>query len=154
MQSIQNIIKSKVVFRASGKQRIIAALIFAALCVFFGSFAIAAHSNADMGQYLGRCGFKQRYGLPCPTCGMTTATLAFSQGKILDAFYIQPACGLICSIFVFVGIIAFLTAAFGIKFKFVTRFFAEVKIIHIIFAFIVIIASGWAVTIARALAQR
>lgn len=154
MLSIQNIIKSKVVFRASGKQRIIAALIFAVLCVFFGSFAIAAHSSTDMGQYLGRCGFKQRYGLPCPTCGYTTATLAFVQGKIIDSFYIQPACGLICSIFVFTAILSFLIAVFGIKFKFVTRFFTEVKITHIIFAFIVIIASGWAVTIARTLAQR
>jgi hypothetical protein len=140
--------------RATKKQRIIAALIFAALSVFFGSFAIAAHSNKDMGQFLGRCGFKQIYGLPCPTCGYTTATLAFVQGKILDAFYIQPACGLICSIFIFTAIISFIIAAFGIRFKFITKFFKEVKIIHIIFALVVIIASGWAVTLARALAQR
>ncbi|MBN1975429.1 MAG: DUF2752 domain-containing protein [Sedimentisphaerales bacterium] len=154
MQSSQQINKSKFIFRASGRQRIIAAVIFIAIGAFFGFFSIAAYKNVDMGQHLGRCGFKTMYGLPCPTCGMTTATLAFAQGRILEAFYIQPACGLLCSIFVFAGIISFIIAVFGINFVFVSRFFAEVKIRHIVLALIIIIASGWAVTLARAIAQK
>ena len=153
MQSSQYVSKSKFIFFATGRQRIIAAVLFVVLALFFGSFALAAHSNLDMGDYLGRCGFRQMYGIPCPTCGMTTATLAFAQGKILDAFYIQPACALICSILVLIGIISFIIAVFGINFRFVARFFAEVKIRHIIFALIIIIISGWAVTLARAISE-
>jgi len=105
-----------------------------------------------MGRWLGYCGFKQRTGLPCPTCGMTTAMLAFAQGRILEAFYIQPACGLLCSVMVIAAILAFIIAVFGIYFRFIERFFMEVKLRYMILALIIIIAAGWAVTLARAVA--
>ncbi len=145
--------KSKYIFRANRKDRIIAAVIFAALSSFFVSFAIAAHYNVDMGDRLGRCGFKMMYGIPCPTCGYTTATIAFARGRIIDAFNIQPACAFICTTFVLIDILAFIIAVFGVNFRFINRFFNEVKIRHIIFSLIVIVASGWAVTLARAVAQ-
>ncbi|MBN2590612.1 MAG: DUF2752 domain-containing protein [Sedimentisphaerales bacterium] len=125
-----------------------------ALSAFFVSFAIAAHYHVDMGSRLGRCGFKMMYGIPCPTCGYTTATLAFARGKVISAFYIQPACAFICSTFVLIDIISFIIAVFGVNFLFISRFFAEVKIRHIIFSLIVIVASGWAVTLARAVAHK
>ena len=118
---------------------------------FFGIFALAGHYNIDMGRWLGYCGFKQRYGLPCPTCGMTTATLAFAQGKIFEAFFIQPAGALLCSVLVVIALLALVIAVFGVYFRFLERFFREVKIKYIILALIVIIAAGWAVTLARAL---
>ena len=153
MQTSQHVKKSKYIFRASGKQRIISAIIFAGLSLFFGAFAIAGHKSIDMGQYLGKCGFKAIYNLPCPTCGYTTAVLAFAQGKILEAFNIQPACAFICSVLIFIGIIAFIIAVFGLNFRFVRKFFSEVKIRHIIVALIIIVISGWAVTLAKAVAQ-
>jgi len=104
-----------------------------------------------MGQWLGYCGFKQRTGLPCPTCGMTTATLAFAQGRILEAFYIQPACGLLCSAMVVAAVLAFITAVFAVNFRFIETFLKEMKIRYIILALIIILAAGWAVTLARAL---
>jgi len=140
------------VSRASSGQRLVAAIICVAVVVFFGVFALVGHYNIDMGWWLGYCGFKQRTGLPCPTCGMTTATLAFAQGRIFEAFNIQPACGLLCSIMVIVAIMAFIIAVFGIYFCFIERFFTEVKLRYIILALIIIIAAGWAVTLARALA--
>ena len=139
--------------RATAKHRIIAAIICIALTAFFTFFALAAYNHIDLGSHLGRCGFKMMYGIPCPTCGYTTATLAFAQGKIIKAFYIQPACAFFCSVFVFIGIISFIIAVFGINFKFVKKFFEEVKIRHIIFSLIVIVISGWAVTLARAIVQ-
>ncbi len=154
MDSNQQIKSTKFIFLASGRQRVVAAIIFMVLGLFFASFIVAAHSSVDMGDYLGRCGFRQAYGIPCPTCGYTTAILAYAQGKILEAFSIQPACAFICSILIFIAIISFIIAVFGINFRFVKRFFNEVKIRHIILALIIIIASGWAVTLARALAQR
>lgn len=83
---------------------------------------------------------------------MTTSALTFVQGKIFESFYIQPTAALLCCIMVVVAFLAFLIAVFGVYFVFLRRFFTEVKIKHIILALIVIIAAGWAVTLARALA--
>lgn len=107
-----------------------------------------------MGRLLGYCGFKQRTGLPCPTCGMTTAALAFAQGRILEAFYIQPAGGFLCFVMVIAAILAFIIAVFGVYFHFIRRFFSEVKLSYVILALIIVIAAGWAVTLARAIAEK
>jgi hypothetical protein len=152
MQIIQQLNKLKIFSRASSRQRITAAIVCLAVVGFFGLFALAGHYNINMGRWLGYCGFKQRYGLPCPTCGMTTAVLAFAQGKIFEAFYIQPACALLCCVLVVTTSLAFVTAVWGVYFRFLERFFGEVKVRYIILALIVIIAAGWAVTLARALA--
>ena len=88
---------------------------------------------------------------------MTTSVFKFARGEIFGhngAFYTQPAIALLCSIMVVVAFLAFLIAVFGVYFGFISRFFAEVKIKHIILALIIIIAAGWAVTLARALAAR
>ncbi len=58
------------------------------------------------------------------------------------------------SIAVVVAFLALFTAIFGVYFEFIRRFFAQVKIRYIILALLVIIACGWAVTLARALAAR
>jgi hypothetical protein len=152
MQTSQQQNKPKFFHLASLNQRLAAAIICLAVAAFFGVFALAGHYKIDMGRWLGYCGFKQRTGLPCVTCGMTTATLAFAQGKILEAFYIQPACGLLCCVAVIAGVLAFFTAVFGVYFGFIKRFFVEVKLRYIILALLIIIAAGWAVTLARALA--
>ena len=152
MQASQQLNKPKFFYRASSGQRMVAAIVCLGIIVFFGVFALAGHYRIDMGRWLGYCGFKQRTGLPCPTCGMTTAMLAFAQGRILEAFYIQPACGLLCSVMVIAAILAFIIAVFGIYFRFIERFFTEVKLRYMILALIIIIAAGWAVTLARAVA--
>ncbi|MHC4681019.1 MAG: DUF2752 domain-containing protein [Planctomycetota bacterium] len=139
---------------ASFTQRIVAAVICVAIAAFFGVFALAGHYNLSMGRWLGYCGFKQRTGLPCPTCSMTTATLAFAQGRILEAFYTQPACGLLCSLAVIAAILALIVAVFGVYFPFIGRFFEQVKLRYMILALLIVIAAGWAVTLARALAAR
>lgn len=121
---------------------------------FFGVFTVAGHYQVDMGQWLGYCGFQQKTNLPCPTCGMTRATLAFAQGKIFEAFYIQPAGGLLCSVMIVIAFLAFVIAVSGFYFRFIQRFFTEIKLRYMIFALIIVIAAGWAVTLARALAMR
>ena len=154
MQTSQQVNKAKFLSQASSRQRKTAMVIFLLIVSFFGFFALAGYYNIDLGRWLGYCGFKQKYGLPCPTCGMTTATLAFSQGKIIKAFYIQPACALLCWVLVLIAILAFVTGVFGKHFCFIERFFYEVKVRYIILALIIIIAAGWAVTLAQALAAR
>jgi hypothetical protein len=152
MQASQQLNKPKYIYRASTGQRKIAAVVCVGIILFFAVFAFAGHYKINMGRFLGYCGFKQRTGLPCPTCGMTTATLAFAQGKIIEAFYIQPACGLLCCVMVFTAVLAFIIAVFGIYFRFIERFFTEVKLRYMILALVVIIIAGWAVTLARAFA--
>ena len=153
MQTNQQVNKVKFFSRASSRQRLTAVIVLLVLVGFFGFFALAGHYNIDLGRWLDYCGFKQKYGLPCPTCGMTTATLAFSRGKISEAFYIQPACTFLCCLLVIIAFLAFVTAVFGKHFSFIERFFNEVKVRYIILALIIIIAAGWAVTLARALAE-
>lgn len=36
------------------------------------------------------CQFKARTGLPCPSCGFTTAFTCFAHGAFLSSFYVQP----------------------------------------------------------------
>ena len=154
MLTSQQVNKPKFFYRASFRQRITAAIICLAIAAFFGTFAVAGHYNTDIGRWLGYCGFKQRTALPCVTCGMTTATLAFAQGRILEAFYIQPAAGLLHCVMVIAAALAFFTAVFGVYFGFIKRFFAEVKLRYMILALLIIILAGWAVTLARALAAQ
>ncbi len=152
MQAGQQLNKPKFFYRASSGRRMVAAIVCLGIILFFAVFAVVGHYQIDMGRWLGYCGFKQRTGLTCPTCGMTTATLAFAQGRIFEAFYTQPACGLLCSVMVIAAILAFIIAVFGIYFRFIERFFAEIKLRYMILALIIIITAGWAVTLARAVA--
>jgi len=154
MDTSQQVNKAKFFSRASSRQRLTAVVICLVVAGFFVFFALAGHYNIDMGRWLGYCGFKQKHGLPCPTCGMTRATLAFSQGKISKAFDTQPACTLLCCVLVLIAFLASVTAIFGKHFHFIERFFNEVKVRYIILALIIIIAAGWAVTLAQALVAR
>jgi len=151
MQISQHLNKSKFFFRASPRQRVTAAVVFLAVAAFFGLFWLTAHYKIALWPSV--CGFEQKYGLPCPTCGMTTSATAFAQGKIFEAFYIQPAAALLCSVLAVSAFLALFIAVFGVYFGFIKRFFTEVKIKYIILALIIIIAAGWAVTLARALSR-
>ena len=152
MQESQQLNRRKILCRASSRQRLLAGLVLSVVVISFGLFWLAANAKIDMGLLINPCGFKQRYGLPCPTCGMTTSVLTFVQGKIFESFYIQPVAALRGGIRVVVAFMGFSIAVFGVFFFFLRRFFTEVKIKHIILALIVIIAAGGAVTLARALA--
>ena len=154
MQASQQVNKVKIFCRASFRQRLGAAFVFLAIAALFGLFWLAANDKINIGWLLGPCGFKQKYGLPCPTCGITSSLLAFAEGKIFESFYIQPAGALLCCVLVGAAFLALPVAVFGVYFGFLKRFFEEVKIKHIILALIIIIAAGWAVTLARALATK
>lgn len=140
--------------RASKRERTTAAVI---VCGVFGLFAalwLLQRVDFDFGRIFPPCGLRMRTGLTCPTCGMTHAVLAFAQGHILTAFYLQPAAGLLCSLLVLAAFFAFLIAASGVYFRFLDRLFTEVRIVHVVVGLLVILAAGWAVTLARALAAQ
>ena len=133
------------------RQRLWAAVVLLFAAMVFVLLWLAAKGLIDIGQILGPCGFKQRYHLPCPACGMTTAGIAFVSGKVLEAFYIQPAAAFLCSILAITGFWALFVAIFGVNFSFLSRVVNRVKTRYLILAILVIITSGWAVTLARAL---
>jgi hypothetical protein len=39
---------------------------------------------------LAACGFQRAFGIPCPTCGMTTSWAWFARGNWLASAWIQP----------------------------------------------------------------
>jgi hypothetical protein len=138
--------------RASTRQQLLAAVVFLAVAASFGLLWLAATNRINIERWLNPCGFKQRFNLPCPTCGMTTSALAFAQGKILRSFYIQPAAALLCSILVITAFLAFIIAVSGVYFRFLECFFIKVKTKYVIAALLAIIAAGWLVTLTRTLA--
>ena len=85
---------------------------------------------------------------------MTTAIVAFAQGQIIRSFYIQPAAAFFCCVAVIAAFFTFLTAAFGIYFPLLERRLASVKLRYVLAAIILVFAAGWAVTMARALADK
>jgi hypothetical protein len=151
MESGQQPISPKLFSRASAHQRLIAAGIFLFIA---GGFLLAwLMGQFHFTLYPFPCGFKQRYNLPCPTCGMTTAVIAFARGDIAGAFYTQPAAGFFCCLAAAIAFFAFLVAVFGVYSSLIERWLASLKLRYIFAALLLIFAAGWAVTLARAIAQ-
>jgi len=82
----------------SGRNTLIrlCALLIAAFCITI--LAVAARINPDPAGHGTReqlgiplCGFYERTGYPCPTCGMTTAFAHLVRGRVIRAFSTQPA---------------------------------------------------------------
>ncbi len=145
--------KTKLFITATPRQRLYAALVFLLIAAVFTFLGLAAHNIINLNLILSPCGFKQRFNLPCPTCGFTTAAIHFVNADFANAFYIQPASAFLCSIISFLAFFAFITAVFGVYFTFLQRACNVIKAKHIILALIIIIVAGWAVTLARALAN-
>lgn len=154
MQERQQVRGGKAVRRASPRERAIAALIVSVVVAGFGGLWLLQRVGFDFGLLFGPCGMKQRTGLPCPTCGMTTCVLAFARGEILTALYVQPAGAFCCSLLVVGAFFAFLTGVFGVYFILFDRLLVEVKVKYIMAGLLVILAAGWAVTLARAVAAQ
>ena len=128
MEISQQVNKRKFFRRASVRQRLIAGGVLLAVAVPFGIFRLVVTEKIDIERWVEPCGFKQRYSLPCPTCGVTTSVIAFAQGKVFKSFYIQPAGSLLCCVAAVSAFLAFIVTVFGVYFGFLERFFTEVKI--------------------------
>jgi len=138
--------------RASGRERTAAALVSLSIAALFAALWGLQRLHFDFGLLFNPCGFKQRTGWPCPACGMTTSVLAFARGQVVTAFYVQPASALLCGLLGIVAFLAFLVAIRGVYFTVFDRLVHQVKIGHLLVGLLVVVAAGWAVTLARALA--
>jgi hypothetical protein len=115
---------------------------------------LAAKGYIDLKFWIGVCGFKQRFGLPCPGCGWTHAAQAFLTGHPIEAFLIQPAAALFCVAAILTGIFALLIAVFRINFYFLKRLVQAIGIKILIFCMIAVILAGWLVTLIRTIRQQ
>jgi hypothetical protein len=154
MQRRQSANVAKIARRATHRERIVAAAISLSVAVWFGGLWGLQKAQFDFGRVLNPCGFKQRTGYPCPACGMTTSVLAFTRGEVLTAFYVQPAAALVCALLVAMAFLALPAALGGVYFKALDRVLNEVKIAYLAVGLLVILAAGWAVTLARAFVAR
>jgi len=135
--------------RASYRQRLIAALVFFVIVGSFTALWVIGHYNITLWPFV--CGFRQLYGLPCPTCGYTTAGMAFAQGQVIRSFYVQPAAAFFCMLAVMVSFFAFLVAVFGVYSPAFERRIVTLKLRYIFAAIVLVVAAGWFVTFARAI---
>lgn len=133
--------------------RIAAALIFVALAALTAVLWFSAKGTIHLGFWVGVCGFKQRYGLPCPGCGWTHAMELFVTGHPVQAFMIQPAAAFFCTAALAVGIYALLIVVFGIEFNFLSRLVKTVGITYLVVCAAIIILAGWMVTLLSAVMQ-
>jgi len=140
--------------RASPRQRLIAGLFVLGVFALFAGLWLLQRVGFDFGLIFPLCGVKQRWGLTCPTCGMTTSVLAFARGDLVTAFYVQPAAAFLNSLLVAGAFFAFLIAVSGVYFRALDRLFAEIRIRHVAVGLLIILAAGWAVTMARAIAAQ
>jgi hypothetical protein len=121
--------------------------------VILGTFVVLwglQRFGFDFGLLFPPCGLKMRTGWPCPTCGMTTAVLAFARGEVLSAFYIQPAAGLLCTLLVAIAFFSMLMGGAGVYFTFLDRLFAEIRGWQVLAVLAAVLLAGWVVTLARA----
>jgi hypothetical protein len=143
--------KSKWFVKSSQQDRITFLVVFVIIGFLFVLFYLVKAGLLDFGP-AGGCAFERNFGLPCPTCGFMRAISAFMDGKIIKAFYIQPAAAAGCIILIWTVFFSLLSACLGVNFSFLppVRLW---QLKYILLAGGIILAGGWAVTLARALAQ-
>jgi len=127
-----------------------AGLFFLSVAALVALLALCRMLGFNISRLFLPCGFQQRYHLPCPTCGWTTALKAFSQGHFIQAFCIQPAASLICLGLLVCAVTALYIALSGVYPVFVGALYREVKLKHALWALVIIVLAGWAVTFLRA----
>lgn len=154
MTENQHPIGRKLFAKATRKGRVIALWLFSVSLAVSIFLALAGRGFIDVSRYMLPCGMKVRYGLPCPTCGFTSAAQAFFSGDISGAFYIQPAGALLCVAILMTLFLAFITAVFGVYFPFLKTIAGRLKLWQIILTVVVILLASWAVTLSRALMHR
>jgi|DewCreStandDraft_4_1066084.scaffolds.fasta_scaffold53058_3 hypothetical protein len=130
-------------------QRLIGLAIFAGISGVWVFLWLAEKGIIHPQSVLGVCGFKQRYGLPCPGCGWTHSAQAFVTGDIRRSFVLQPAAMVFCVVSVIVWILALHTALFGIHFRLWQVLLNPRFWKYVLICSGVVMLLGWAATLIR-----
>ena len=138
--------------RPKRQERVIAMCVFVSVLAFF---AVAWSFNAGIlnpKALFGICGLKQKYHIPCPTCGMTSSVRSFTYGNFAESFRLQPAGGVLCVSLVCAGVCSFLTVL-GADLRFIYSRLASLRFRYVATVVMIVFLAGWAVTMSRALAK-
>jgi hypothetical protein len=135
----------------SSATRLIAAAIFLGIVCVFVLLRLGEKGTIQFRYVFGVCGFKQRYGLPCPGCGWTHAAQAFAAGDVIRSFQIQPAAAVFCGVAILAAILALHTAIFGIHSRLQQMLLRPRVWKYVIAGSCIVILLGWLVTLAKAL---
>jgi hypothetical protein len=80
--------------------------------------------------------------------------MAFVKGRILEAFYVQPAGAFFCCVLAVVAVLSLLAAVFGVQLEFLRGLMRRRVAVYLVIWTVIILGCGWAVTLSRALAER
>ena len=133
--------------------RLVAAGVFFVIIAVFYLLRASSKGDIDLSYWFGVCGFKQRFGLPCPGCGWTHAAEMFAAGHFLQAFTTQPAAALFCVVFSLAAIFALHAAVFGIDSRLLKRIFSSKGGGVLLIAACVVILAGWLVNLIRTILE-
>jgi len=130
--------------------RLIAAAIFLGVVCVFVLLWLGEKGIIPLNYVFGVCGFKQRYGLPCPGCGWTHAAEAFAAGDVVRSFQIQPAAAVFCGVAVLTAVLSLHTAIFGIYSR-LQRTLSDKRFWkYVLISLCVVVLLGWLVTLTSA----
>jgi hypothetical protein len=134
--------------------RLIAAAICAGILCVFVLLWLGEKGFIQYHYILGVCGFKQRYGLPCPGCGWTHAAQAFATGDIVRSFQLQPAAAIFCGAAILAAVLSLHTAIFGLQSR--LRMILTDKRFwkYVLISSGIVVLLGWLVTLAKVMSGR
>jgi hypothetical protein len=101
------------------QNRLLSLLVLGICGTVLGIAAWLSPDPAGMGTHeqlgLPPCGFEMATGMPCATCGMTTAFAHAAHGQLIASFITQPAGMLLCMFMAIYSIMAAYTLVMGIS---------------------------------------
>ena len=125
-------------------QRVVAlGIALACLAVLVTAVALVPHASG-IGTHIALgmrpCGFEQRSGLPCATCGMTTSFSHFAKADFLSSAYVQPM-GLVLA--VLTGITFWASLYVALTARPVHRLLKILPVTRIVFCLLGFAALAW-----------
>ena len=95
---------------------------------------------------LAPCGFEVATGLPCATCGMTTAFALAAEGRLIASFLVQPAGAALAVLTAMATLAGAWTLWSGMR---ITRLLAAAWTPRVLLAFIALVLAAWLYTASR-----
>ena len=95
------------------------------------------------------CSFMLTSGLPCPTCGMTSAFTLVVRGKVIEGFVAQPAGAALCLLAIIMLPISLWTVATG---RSIGVHWERLGAVRVSLAFAMIFVGAWGIKLLQALA--
>ncbi len=124
--------------------RMIGLLLFAPTATVLGIAAWVSPDSAGLGTHtqlgMAACGFVERTGMPCATCGMTTSFAHAAEGNLLESFITQPAGAVLAVVSAMICLIAAYTMVTGISLLPIFRVVWQPKVIIL---FGVLVMGAW-----------